>query len=589
MTARKPNSAISYAYSGFPEHVSDRINQGGTPYLAAYNCQSSLVHTVQTLNELGITLRRARVIPDIGRSLEPETRLHSVVQMGASLMSANSNGDQVRVYVNIREDNRLHRFLPLLAIGMAPKQVLNCWNQGRPAPGSPWDREKTPVPYSLLEGYHRFYLEPGAMPADWTNQITPAERVALQICLNLPQMRDPGEAPERVANRMLSVYGSGFEERDNPLAGLIVTSDGSLISQMGTVLELVEVLLTQAMLTIAGGDMLGGFDFVIPLEPPEGRPVPLVLDQNATPDKVARWYNSYPHRKVYTFQEQYERRIGLDKEPPATRWAHTDPDIKKVTERIAAWYRQGSVEATPWDRDGVALKYKLASEPLSSGDMLSLARAYLPEFIPDYPAQIYTTGGMNVEGLLLGLIARWISEPDGSFLGMTFNDWELFTLDEQVILCSLIVQRARHKDQMALFETALRLLSDFGIKTWIEQYRMERIGLDRPDSFSPLAQLGFSLPLGGFASLHAPSLKIRIPRDYTTDPDASLIDSKLAILERLFVPAHIPVQHIWEVDWIRLGETAYLQSPDDEINPDLVPSGVRLYNSEELECADSQY
>ena len=95
--------------------------------------------------------------------------------------------------------------------------------------------------------------------------------------------------------------------------------------------------------------------------------------------------------------------------------------------------------------------------------------------------------------------------------------------------------------------------------------------------------------VGGFASLHAPSLKIRIPRDYTTDPDASLIDSKLAILERLFVPAHIPVQHIWEVDWIRLGETAYLQSPDDEINPDLVPSGVRLYNSEELECADSQY
>jgi hypothetical protein len=577
MNIRLPALSQYSAVRGFDDVSTLNIHRSKTPYMAAFNVSSSLIHAVQTLNEFGVSLQRARILPDIGRVLEPETRLYRVEPYLDGIHASNCGYSPVRVTINVREDNRLRRFLPLLAIGLPPIEAIRGWTQGRVSPETPWDVDNPSDPYTPLTGYHRYYLEPGSMPEDWTNKITPAERLALQICQRFQQLRDAGEPPQQIADRMLIVGGTGFEERDNPLAGLIVTSDASLISQIGTVLELVEVFLTQAMLTIAGGDVLGGFDFVIPFEPPEGREIALKLDQNSAADKVARWFNAYPHRSISTIHEQYEQRLSLDAAPAPTRWSANDPGIRQITERIANWYRNGSVKLEEWDRDGSLLKYKLPTEPLDADDMLSLARAYLPEFIPNYPRQVFVSGGMNIEGVLLGLISYWLE--NGTLLGMEYSDWELFSLEQQVILCGLLVQRKSRNDQCAMFEAALRLLIDEGIKTWMENFRKEKIPLDRADCASPLSQLGFCMPLGGIATLHAPSLKIRIPRDYTCDPEAKVIESKLRILENLFLPAHIPVQHIWDYDWVKLGETAYLKSILNPVNPDLIPIGVKLYDA----------
>ena len=42
------------------------------PYLAAFNGPGSLLHAVEVLRSQGISLRRARILPDIGRAAEPE-------------------------------------------------------------------------------------------------------------------------------------------------------------------------------------------------------------------------------------------------------------------------------------------------------------------------------------------------------------------------------------------------------------------------------------------------------------------------------------------------------------------------------------
>ena len=574
MNLRTPTNGHFSLNAGFPDLPSVGVHRSRTPYLAAFNGPNCLVHAIEVLNDLGVSLQRARILPDIGRAAEPEVRLYRVDAFENGLHASGGDYSPLRLSINVREDNRLHRFLPLLAVGLPPGEVVRGWLQGRASPISAWDPDISPPPYTPLEGFHRYYLEPAAMAPDWTNQITPAERLALQLCSRFRQFQESGGNAEQIAPRMLRVAGNRFEDRDNPLAGMIINPDASLISKIGAALELVEVLFTQAMLTIATADMLGGFEFVIPFEPPEGREIALVLDQSATPDKVARWYNAYPHKNVVSIHEQYEPRLSLDKPAAPTRWSPNDPGIRKVTERIAEWYNKGGVKEESWD--GAGLRYKLAAEPLQAADMLSLARSYLPDFLPNYPKQIFVTGGMNVEGMLLGLISYWL-EDGAIFLGMDHSDWMLFSAEQQVILCGLLVKRSSQVDQCAVFETALRLVIDEGIKTWMERYSMEKIALDRADAASPLAQLGFCLPLGGSAALHAPSLRIRIPRDYTSDPEADEIEHKLLIIERLFLPAHISVQHIWEIDWVRLGETAYLKPVVDSENPDLIPAGVRLY------------
>ena len=567
------------------KNLEDTIHCSKTPflYLGAFNGPTSLLHTVEVLHDLGVSLRRVRILPDIGRVTEPETRLYQLKDNLGGLLSAGSEQASIRVAVNVREDNRLHRFLPLLAVGLPSQQAIQAWDQGRAAQHVPADEDTRPLPFTPLQGFHSFYLEPGAMPADWTNRITPAERLAIQLCQRYSHLCDPGTPVQRIAGQMLIVAGSGFEERDNPLAGLVLHPEVSLISHIGTVLELVEVFLTQAMLTIAGGDLLGGFQFILPFEPPEVRQIPLLpgipsLTVEADPEALARWYNvvarwfnAYPHRIVTGIEELNDLSQSLAEPSCPKKWSANDPDIQKAARRIVTWYRSGSVETAPWDPDGTKLKYKLPDEGITPDEMLSLGRTYLPDFLPDYPRQVFTLGGMNVEGLLLGLTQHWLKQ--GAFLGMNYSDWALFPLADQAVLCGLLVQRSRCTDQCALFEASVRLLIDEGIQTWIETFRKEKTALG-----SPLAQLGHSLALGGIAALHAPTIMVRIPRDYTRDPEAKALERKLHVLEALFLPAHIPAQHIWKIDWVKLGETAYLKREINPVNPDLIPEGVRLYD-----------
>ena len=186
--------------------------------------------------------------------------------------------------------------------------------------------------------------------------------------------------------------------------------------------------------------------------------------------------------------------------------------------------------------------------------MLLVAQKHLPEFVPKYPRQVEMTGGLNLGGILLGLISRWMEK--GPFLGVSYDDWAMFRLEEQAILCSMLIQRRNETDQTALFKAAVVLLADPEIECWIESYFPEKAALG-----TPLAQMGRTLALGGVTTLHRPKMTLKIPRDRTRDACAEAIEARLAILQRLFLPVHIEMHCFWEIDKPVLGKSAYLK-PD---------------------------
>jgi hypothetical protein len=501
------------------------------PFLSAFNGPGYLLHAVEALSALGLPAANTRLLPVIGHALGPEVAPyeHDPADIGAGELSA-------RLEINVRDDSRLRVLLPLLAVGMPSPDTL-----------AEWEAEGLP----LLEGFARQYLRLGQSVPDWTNAETPAERLARQLCDEYPGLRDPGRPRERLSGRVTTFrQGKGYEETNRYIARRPPEAAGEPATPHQAAQDLVETFFTQALLAITAGDLLGGFEFVLPMEP-EGRDVGVVVEGDSAIEDVVRWLHAYPHRPkptiAYDAPEGREReaweayfRQNPDRdnifETAPRLWTEQDPAVETMYRAIREGYEAGR------------------STPMSPDELLTLARRCLPEYLPHYPRQIAVTGGLNLEGTLLGLIGTWLRT--GPVLGMDQSDWERFAPHEQVLLCALLAQRRHAVDPCALFEAAVRLLVHAGATLDVEAYQPAPTRLGRP-----LAQLRRAFVVGGVPALHAPEMVLHLPLD--RGDDETEIEARVRVAARLFLPAHVPLRCIWQVDWFYLGKSAYLgHGPD---------------------------
>ena len=535
------------------------------PLLAARNGPSYLLHTVETLHALRVPHANIRLVPVIGRCGDTEVEPYDPSGLAQSA-PFDPRRFRARLGINVRDDSRLRRFLPLAAIGMAPLSEVAAWRErGDKAsaayhdlyhsknpddPGNPYD------PYGPDNRMNR-------IAPDWTNNETPAERLTRQLCLRFPEMRDLSARLEANSDRVLtatSIRAGHWQDRLNayattqPQSMRRIENDAPYL----TVQSLVELFFTQAMLLIATADMMGGFGYELPIEP-QGRAIGVSIAADADLREVTRWLHAYPHlpllfphypklaaREQAEWEEYFAPHPGHDNvfETARKLWTEEDPAIIAFFGDIRAQYDRGR------------------SEALTSDEMLSLARKHLPGYVPAYPRQFAVTGGMNLEGMLVSLMETWLAK--GPFLGITYADWNLFAPEQQMVLCGLLMQRRSMLDQCALFQTAACLLVDPGIETTLEMFRLEPVRLGKP-----LAQMNRTLSLKGAVALHAPEMIVKIPLDRERDPQSHSVEQKLKVITRLFLPIHIVLKTIWRIDRPILGKSTYLRrgSRPDQTGP----------------------
>ena len=518
------------------------------PFLAARNGPSYLLHAVEALHTLGVPQANIRLVPVIGRCGDTEVEPYSQPDL-MQTESFDPYRFRARLGINVRDDSRLCRFLPLAAIGMAPLNEVAAW------------REEG---YTAGKAYHALYRRLEEIAPDWTNNETPAERLTLQLCLRFPEMRDLSARLEANSDRILtatSIRAGHWQDRLNayttthpPHSLRRIENDAPCL----TVQSLVELFFTQAMLLIATADMMGGFRYELPIEP-TGRALGISISAEADLREVTRWLHTYPHlplpRNRYSEREARERAEWEEYfaahpdhdnvfETARKLWTEEDPAIIALFGDIRAQYDRGRNEA------------------FTSDEMLTLAREHLPDYVPAYPRQFAVTGGMNLEGMLVSLMETWLEK--GPFLGITYDDWELFTPEQQMVLCGLLMQRRSMLDQSALFQTATRLLVDPGIATVLETFHLEPVRLGKP-----LAQMNRTLSLKGAVALHTPEMVVKIPLDRERDPRSQSMEQRVKVVARLFLPIHIPLKMIWQIDRPRLGKSTYLRrgSRPDQTGP----------------------
>lgn len=517
------------------------MRQSTLPLFSTLNGPSYLLQAVDTLAALGLPAANLRLLPVIAQVTCPEVAPY--LEQFAGLLPEEIHPEKlvVRLGINVRDDSRLRALLPLLAVGMPEPDAL-------PGDGA-----------ALLQWYATQYARLDEYAPEWTNDETPAERLARQLCQQFPELREPG-TPVEQSSEQIWVYrhGQRLDER-NPHIATRDEIEEAPPTQQRTARELAEVLLTQVLLSIACADMLGGFEFELPIEPPE-RAVDIHLDGNSDITELVRWLQAYPHRprpqirfEMADDREKAEWEAYFQAHPErdnlltrgASLWTIDDPGVQAMHAAIRRLY---GGERT---------------EPLSSGQILRLAQRYLPEYTPHYPHQFAVTGGLNLEGIALTLISGWLRQ--GRFLGMGWEEWQLFSLNEQAILCALLIHRGHLPDQSALFEIGVRLFGHPGIQTWVEDFRPEPARLG-----APLAQLGRTFALGGASALHAPEMVVRIPLDRTEDEEgAEKSLARLDVIRRLFLPVHVPVRYLWQVDRPILGVSTYLQNDNAPVGAGL--------------------
>ena len=537
------------------------------PLMMAHNGPSYLLHAVETLRDLRMPLSSVRLTPVIGRWCGTEVQPYYHDNAWARTAGPNPARIRVRLGISVREDNRLRRFFPLAAVGMASQEAVLRWRE----------RGET-----ASAGFRGLCARLGEIEPKWTNDETPAERLCRLLCRQFPELRDPHERLEGAGGGMLpasSIREGRWDDRRDIAPGLRRTRAGMAEAGQEAAQALVDLFLTQSLLAVATADMMGGFAYELPIEP-KGRAVDIEISDKSDARAVARWLQSYPHHPLpmprYAPLEAREQaewdayfRLCPDHdnifETAPKLWTEEDPAIIALLGDIRAHVNAGddsnheSNQELNADADADANHEK----KFTTEEMLTLARKRLPDYLPHYPRQFAVTGGMNLEGILLGLLQTWMTqEPTRRFLGLSVADWQLFAPDEQLILGELLLQRRQTLDQTALFQTVTRLLVDSGITTVVEAFRLEPVRLGQP-----LAQLGVTLSLTGVCALRAPEMVVTIPFDRDRDPRSQAVEQKLKIAARLFLPAHIPMKTVWKIDRPLLGVSTYLRRGNAATGP----------------------
>jgi len=508
------------------------------PLLSLYNGPSALPHAVEALQHLQIPLVRARFLPVIGYAADPEVIPYYRHTPQNEDYRGNVENLSFCLHVNIREDHRLASFLPIVATGLAPAAEV-----------AKWQKDKL----SASEGYRQLYPRLDEVQQDWTNLETPVERMARQICTLFPELRESRAPLIKPSDRILVAFQNALEPR---LRAGAFSEFAEIPDDVpdAIVVEIVQLFVTLGLVAVATCDMLGGFRYNVPIEG-RVRDIDLSVTPESDVDNIAlhvsQWLEAYPHRpiarSVYDEPDprekeewaavfvQHPERDNIFELAPKLRTPE-DPAIQNLSRRIQRQYEAGR------------------TEELTAEEMLSLAQIYLPEYIPHYPNQFAQSGGINLEGILIIMMERWIDQ--GSFLGVETHEWELFEPTQRIALMALLLQRRSCTDLCGLFGIVVQKLIDPSIEVWIDEYKFMPIRLG-----GPLAQPGITMALGGVSAIHRPEVLIKIPKDHTDLEQSMTIESQIDVLARLFLPFHIPFRAIWQLDWPVLGKSAYLHTP----------------------------
>lgn len=504
------------------------------PYLSSFNGPSYLLHAVEVLQAIGMPPCKVRLVPVPGHFASPEVLPYDPPEEGSHLPDWS-----VRLGINVREDNRLGRFWPLVRVGLPPRSALLEWDQDQ-EPLAEWVRGWCARQCELEP-----QQDPGSTSGNRTKE-DPVGGLIRQLSEQFPELREPESPAESSPERR------GIDRQEltpeQRTAGLRITR------------ELVDLFFTQAFLAIAASDWLGGFEFDPRVEP-EGRPIPVHIGPHSGIGDVVRWVQAYPHRAWpevsyegmgSSEREAWEKYFQAHPEEEnffetaRTLWTEEDPAIQAIFQEIQSQYAAGR------------------QDEMSPDEMLTLARKYLPDFLPYYPRQVAVTGGLNWGGLLLRFMRRWLET--GPFLGLTWEALERFAPEQQIVLWGLLLYRRQTVDPIALFQTAVVLLVHPAIKVQIEPFQPVPVRLG-----APLAQLGKTLVLNGASLLHCPEVQVYIPLDRTRDGEAEEVEAKLELLRCLFLPVHLPVRYRWAVNWALLGQSAYLEGSRSPLSPTKEP------------------
>ena len=290
--------------------------------ISVYNGPSYLLHAIEALASMQAPVSKTRLLPVIHWALTTEVTSYypnSPLRL-RDWQYVRPDQRPITLGINIREDRRLRRLLPLAAIGLAEPGFVQDWRQQG---------------ISSLTGYHRLYRREDAWDPDWDNTELPAVRLARQLCTQFRELRDilpPGALTSKEI--LHAEQGRPWQVLPNPYGQQYRELNRENSGDWHTVLELVEVFLTQALLAVAGGDLLGGFDYIVPVEPP-GREIDIVINRDTHASDVSKWVRTYPHCR-------FTRDLVFSKdsnEPVVERWSEEDPAIQNAAAEISKTLR----------------------------------------------------------------------------------------------------------------------------------------------------------------------------------------------------------------------------------------------------------
>lgn len=524
------------------------------PGLSTFNGPSYLLHAMEVLGALGVPEKNVRFLPAIDHFAGPEILAYRgrLIEHEATPGEFDPREAAVRLAVNVRDDNRLAWLLPFLAVGMPGRRLGEA--EGSAAEGGAASLAERTRAWVL----QRFGTLREAEP-EWTNR-PPVERLVEQLCECFPELLE-GAHPDDPPTGFIRAGSFEADYRDGPQGEVNVSGDSAgahvtyhdPFAERGFPEELLEILFTKLFTAIACGDMLCGFDFDHRVEP-EGRDIPVTIGAQSRIDDLAAWVRTYPHYPPLPFGEQdlpeadrkdwdaYLR--GGPEQAPAyvtdeTRWTAQDPALEAMYEELREGYRAGR------------------TEDMTAWELLLLATRHLPDFVPHYPHQSSVTGGLNLGGIALRLVHRWID--GGHFMGMTREDLDRFDPVQQVVLCGLLIQRRSVFDYGGLFTSAVRLLVHPEIDVQFEAFVPQSTALG-----TPFSQPGKTMALGGACAFHSPEAVVHVPLDRTSGEEADAMEAKLDTVRRLFLPAHVPTRFQWGVGWVDLHPPVFPLDPKAE-------------------------
>jgi len=535
------------------------------PCLSSWNGPAALPHVLRILDTLGVPTSYVRLLPMQGHFAHREILpYHETVADQISPQGEDAVLElRIRLGVNVGANNRLARFAPLIALGLPSPRWLSAWRS-----------TSEPLACSVRRWYTEQFLQRREPRLDSEVSETPVERLARQLCEYYHEFQESESEQELPSTRLLIIRQQKIIEllNDYTYVDDYNAQSDQITSRLAQ--EFAEIFFTNTFIALALADLLGGFEFELPLEP-EGCPIPVRLNARSRIEDVVRWLRTYPHYPLESLTQVKSGRPPdhLDKEPPDGKkgtddewslWSEQDPAVEQLFSAIREQYaKENGGNLTP-------------------AEMLALVRRYLPEYIPCTARQSCIYEGINLRGALLTLMHIWWQR--GDLLGISPESMEMFTPEEKVVLEMLILLRHDVADWFSLLQTALRLLVHPAIKAELVTHILapSRLG-------TPFAQLQKTLVIGTVPMCHAPQVTIHIPLDRTEQQNwIAKVENKLMLLTRLFVPAHLPVHYQWSVDWAVLGKTAYLKKTvpaGAEPATVMMPTARLMTSSEEQRAA----